>query len=128
MPRRVVVRRVREALVEHHRDVRAELRLDVGRLLGRQQVRRAVEVRSEVRALLVDRPAVGQAEHLVAAAVGQDRLVPADEPVQAAAPRDEIVAGTQIEVIGVAEQNLGAQRLEFARASRPSPRPACRPA
>ena len=43
---------MREALVEHHRDVRSEVRLDVGRLLRRQQMRRAVEMRSEVRALL----------------------------------------------------------------------------
>ena len=32
--------------------------------------------------------------------------------VEAAAPRDQIVAGTQIQVIGIAQQNLGADRLE----------------
>ena len=60
--------------------------------------------------VFVDRAAVGEAEDLVAAAVGQDRLVPADETMQPAAPRNEIVAGTQVQVIGVAEQNLGAKR------------------
>ena len=64
---------MRQALVEHHRDVGAELRLDVGGLLRRQQVRGAVEVRPEARALLVDRPARREAEHLIAAAVGEDR-------------------------------------------------------
>ena len=34
--------------------------------------------------------------------------------MQAAAPRDQIVAGPQIEMIGVAQQDLGAERLELA--------------
>src|ERR1700722_4384046 len=103
---------MREALVEDHRDVRSELRLDVGRLLRSQRMRRAVEVRAEVRALLVDRAPVGQAEHLVTAAVGEDGLAPADEAMQAAATRDQIVAGAEVEVIGVAEQDLGAEAVE----------------
>ena len=71
-------------------------------------------MRPEPRALLVDRAPRRQAEHLIAAAVGENRLRPADEAMQPAAPRDQIVAGTQVEVIGVAEQNLGAERLEIA--------------
>ena len=105
---------MRQALVEHHRDVRAELRLNVGRLLRRQRVRRPVEMRSEVRPVLVDRPPRGEAEHLIPAAVGQDRLRPADEPVEPAPAGDEIVAGPQIQVIGVAQQDLGADRFEIA--------------
>ena len=53
--------------------------------------------------------AIGEAEHLVAAAVGEDRSGPADEAVQPAAPRDQVVAGPQIQMIGVAEQDLGAE-------------------
>ena len=71
-------------------------------------------MRSELRALLVDRPARGQAEDLIAAAVGQDRFRPADEPVQAAAARDQIVAGPQVQVIGVAQQDLGARSFDIA--------------
>ena len=41
-------------------------------------------------------------------------LRPADEAVQPAAPRDQIVAGTQVEMVGVAEENLGAERFEIA--------------
>ena len=51
-------------------------RLDVDGALGRQQVRAAVEVRLEVDALLGDLAARGEAEHLVAAAVGEDRRGP----------------------------------------------------
>ena len=46
------VRGRRDALVEHHRDVRPELQLDVGRGFRREQVQRAVEVRSELGALV----------------------------------------------------------------------------
>ena len=60
-----------------------------------------------------------EAEDLVAAAVGQDRMRPADEAVQAAPPRDQLVAGTQIEVIGVAEDDLRAGLLEVAMAHAP---------
>ena len=37
-----------------------------------------------------------EAEDLIAAAVGQDRLRPAHEPVQAATPRDQRIAGPQV--------------------------------
>jgi hypothetical protein len=98
--------------VEHHRDVRAGL--DVGGLLRREQVRGAIEMRTEARALFGNGPARREAEHLIAAAVGEDRLLPSDEPVEAAHARDEIVAGPQIEVIGVAQQNLRADVFEIA--------------
>ena len=34
--------------------------------------------------------------------------------MQAATPRDQVVAGPQIEMIGVAQENLGAELLEIA--------------
>ena len=34
--------------------------------------------------------------------------------MQPAAPRDQIVAGPQIQVVGVAQQDLGAERFEIA--------------
>src|SRR5262249_2873422 len=90
-------------------------------------VQRSIEVRSKVRALLVDhhasahrpcardpcRPPRGEAEDLITAAVGEDRLRPSDEAMKAAASRDEIVARPQIEVIGVAEQDLRAEFFEI---------------
>ena len=84
--------RIRQALVEDHGDVGTEVRLDVDGALGRQQVARAVEVRLKLGALFGDGAPIGQAEDLIAAAVGQDRPVPADEPVQAAQRGDQLVA------------------------------------
>ena len=85
------------------------MRLNVGRALGRQQVQRAVEMRSELGAIFGDAPPLGKAEHLIAAAVGQDRPRPSDEAMQAAGARDERVARPQIQVVGIAEDDLGAE-------------------
>ena len=83
-------------------------------LLRRQRAQRAVEVRAELHALLADLAHRREAEDLVAAAVGQDRMRPADERVQAAGARDQLVAGTQVQVVGVAEDDLGARILDVA--------------
>src|ERR1051325_3104343 len=105
--------RMGQTLVEHHRHVGAELRLDIGRSLRRQQMGRTVEMRLKVRALLVDLPPGRQAEYLVAAAVGENWLRPADKPMQAATPRNEIVAGPEVKMIGVAEEHGRAHRVEI---------------
>lgn len=104
---------MRHALVEHHRDVRAELRLDVCDALGRERVQRTVEVRSEVGTLFVDRTTGGQAEHLKAAAIGKDGPLPSHEAVEASSTRDEIGTGAQVEVVGVPEHDRHTERLEL---------------
>ena len=81
-------------------------------------VLRAVDVRLEFGSLLRDLATLGEAEDLIAAAVGQDRAVPADEAMQSAAARDELVTRTQVKVIGVAEDDLRARILEV-REERP---------
>ena len=67
----------------------------------------------------VDLADVGELKDLEAAAVGEDRAVPAHEAVQAAQFGDQLVAGPQGEVIGVAEDDLGADALRADRASAP---------
>ena len=51
---------------------------------------------------------LGQRHDLKAAAIGQDRAGPAHEFVQAAEPRHPFGAGPQHQVIGVAEDDVGA--------------------
>ncbi len=58
---------------------------------------------------------LGKAEHLVAAAVGEDRPRPAAEAMQPAASRDQLVARTEIQVIRIAENHAGAGLFEVAR-------------
>ncbi len=100
--------RLGQALVEDHGDVRAQPRLDVGGAFGRQQVLAAVEMRAEPDAVLGHHPLRAEAEGLEPSAVGEDRAVPADEAVQPAQPGDQAVAGPEPQVIGVAEDDLGA--------------------
>ena len=79
---------------------------------GVKRCSRAVEVGAERDAVVVDRAEVAQADHLVAARVGQDRPVPGHELVQAAEPFDALVARAQVEVVGVAQDDLGADLVQ----------------
>ena len=71
-------------MVQAHGHVGPQRFLDRDRALGRQLQEPAVEVRSKRHALVGDPVAIGQAEHLKSAGIGQDRTVPAHERVQAA--------------------------------------------
>ena len=75
---------MRRALVEAHDAVGPERFLDADRRFGRQRERASIDVRAEDDLLVVNLCQLGQAEDLKAAAVGQDRSVPAHKPVQAA--------------------------------------------
>ncbi len=74
---------------------------------GVRSMPRAVDLVAEAHAAVADLGA-GQREHLEAAAVGQDRAVPAHEAVQAAELLDEALARPQRQVVGVGEHHLGA--------------------
>src|SRR5262245_40996187 len=60
----------------------------------------------------------GKTEYLVPAAVGEDRMRPSHEGVQAAAPCDQVVARSEVEVVRVAKDDRGASLLEIARRHR----------
>src|SRR5262245_27538509 len=105
---------IREALVEHHRNVGPEPRLNLHRILRRQHVQGTIQMRAKLCALFVDLPSSGEAEYLIPAAVGEDRMWPADELMQPTSAGDQLVARPQIQVIGVAEDDLRAGLLEIA--------------
>ena len=108
-----------DQLVERHRHVGAEQAPgSPSRAPGVRRCCRAVEVRGERHAVVVHASQVGQAEDLEAARIGQDRAVPGHEPMQAAEPRDALRSGAQVEVVGVAEDHLGAGRPQIARGQR----------
>src|SRR4030095_1720787 len=90
---------VRRTIVEGHGDVRAKHTLDCHRLFGAEKTQRAVEVRPELHAVRLDLPNLGQAEDLESAAVGQDRLWPVHELMQAAGGRDDVQTGAQVQVV-----------------------------
>ena len=103
------------AIVEGHGDVAAQGPLDLHAALRRHGEEGAVEMRPEDDRVVRDRPPIGQAEHLEAAAVGQDRPLPAHEAVHPAQPADRLLAGPEPEVVGVAEDDLEPETLELLR-------------
>ncbi len=52
---------------------------------------------------------IGEAHHLVAAAIGQDRAIPVHEAVQPAQPRHPLGPRAQHQVIGIAEDDVRAR-------------------
>jgi D-alanine-D-alanine ligase len=74
---------------------------------------RTIDVRLEVSAVFRNAPSFSKAEDLVPAAVGEDRPVPADESMQTSHPRNQLIARTKVEVVGVAKDDLGTGLLEI---------------
>ena len=78
----------------------------------------AVDVAGEGDAFLTDLGQPREAHHLIAAAVGEDRPLPTHEPVQPAQARNPLGAGSQHQMIGVAQDDIGPRRAHFLRAHR----------
>ena len=72
----------------------------------------AVEVRGKGHALLGDLAQLCEAEHLKSAAVGEDGAVPAGKLVQTAHLCHQLVARTQMQMVGVAEHDLRTDVLQ----------------
>ena len=106
-------RRVFHALVKGHGDIGAEVGLDPHALLRAHKDLVPVQMGGEGHALLLDFPQTGQREDLKAAGIGQDGSVPRHELVQAAHVAHHLVAGTQVQMIGVGKLDLRADRLEI---------------
>jgi hypothetical protein len=103
-----------DALVEGHEDVGAECDLHLDGVLGREEVRGAVEVGAELNAFGRDLAQLGKGEDLEAAGVGEQGARPGHEAVQAAEAADGVVAGAKVEVVGVGEDDCwsGGVRAE----------------
>src|SRR6185437_14519331 len=72
-------------------------------------MRRAVQMRTKAHALFAHLAQLAQAEHLEAAGVGEQGALPAHELVQPAQIPYQLVSRSQIEVIGVSQDDLRAQ-------------------
>src|SRR5262245_6978111 len=90
-------------VVERHRDIGAEVPLDLGSALGSEPAPGAIHVAPELDPALRDGAELLQAEDLEAAAVGEHRPLPAGEAMQPAHVADDGLAGTEMEMVAVAE-------------------------
>ena len=102
-------------MIECHRDVGAERRLDFDGTLGRDHPAAAIHVALEFDALLVDATKACEREHLEAAGIGQQRAIPCHELVKAAELLDDVLAGTDVQVVGVREDDLRAHGFQIGR-------------
>lgn len=80
--------------------------LDVHHAFGREDVLAAVDVRAKLGALFAQLADARKGEHLEATAVGQHRAVEAVELVQAARLLQHVEARTEVQVVGVAQNDL----------------------
>jgi len=69
----------------------------------------AIEVRLEEHPVLGDLAKAAQAEGLKAPRIGEDGVGPGHETVQSSHLADELVAGAEVEVVGVGQEDFDAE-------------------
>ena len=106
------------ALVKRHGNIGAEIRLDAHTLLRSHEDPVAVKMGRERHALLLDLSESGQGKDLKSAGIRQDRAVPRHEFVQAAHIAHDLVSGPQMQMIGVGQLDLRADRFQISSRQR----------
>ncbi len=102
--------RKRRALVEHHLNVGAEQALDFDGALGSQRNTFAVKMGLKGDALLLDATEFRERHDLIPAGIGENRLLPMHEAVEAAELGDALGTRAKHQVISVGEDDIGAGR------------------
>ena len=97
------------ALVEHHDHVGIEMVLDRYGAFRGQLHQVAVDGRTEFHPVLFDSAQGLEAPHLESAGVRQHRPVPSHELVKAAVGANDLRAGPEHQVKGIAEDDLAAR-------------------
>jgi hypothetical protein len=100
------------ALVKTHNNVGTESDLNVDGVLGGEEVRAAVEVRTELDAISRDFAKRVERKDLEAARVSEQSARPAHEFMKPAHAADGLVAGAEIEMVGVAQDDFRAEGFE----------------
>src|SRR4030042_1933926 len=94
-------RRIGHAFVKDHGDVRAESPLNLHHLLGCKEMFGAIDMGLKGDSILRDLPQFCEAEDLITAAIRQNRPLPVDETMEPSQPAYGLMAGFEVEVIGV---------------------------
>ena len=103
------------AHVEGHHDIRTQCMLDIHAYLGGDEAATAVQMALEGYALFFNLADAGKREYLKSAAVGKHGLGPCHELVQTAAFANQLLAGTQMQMIGVGKHDFCADFQHFTR-------------
>ncbi len=110
--RRCLIGSTWDHMIECHRDIRAQRCLDLDRAFGRQRPPSAVHVALKLHAVFVDLAKAFERKHLKAAGVGEQRPFPRHELVEPAELGDHILAGPDVQVVCVGQDDLRADGLE----------------
>src|SRR6187200_354662 len=113
--RRFRRRRVGQAIIKGHDDVRAKSDLQIHGGFGSERVGGSVEMRLEHHPVFADFPKLAEAEYLIPAAIRENGTVPFHESMQPAKTRDRVLAWPKHQMIRVTEQDLDRQRLQLLR-------------
>ena len=105
--------RIFHALVKSHGDIAAQIGLDLHGLLRPHEDAVSVNMAGKGDALLPDLPQGRQRKHLKSAGICQNRAVPVHELVEAAHLAHDLIAGTQVQMIGVGQFDLAAHRFQI---------------
>ena len=108
-------RRIADAFVERHRDIRPEIRLDPHAVFRPHEDLPAVHMRLEMHPVVADVFRRRQGEDLKPAAVREDRPVPVHKAVQPAAGLDHLVSRSDRKMIGIGELHLAADLFQIGR-------------
>src|SRR5215470_11092911 len=88
--------------VEGHDDISSNRSLDVDHILRGKNMPASVKMTLESNSFFSYFSIRGERKYLVAAAIGQDRLIPIHELMQAACAREFVYAWPQVKMISVA--------------------------
>ena len=97
--------------VKSHGDGRTQVGLDLHALLGPHEDAVAVQMGVEGHAFLSNLAQLSQAEYLESAAVRQNGAVPLGELVQSAHLGHQLITGAQMQMVSIAQHDLGADIL-----------------
>jgi hypothetical protein len=102
-------------MIERHRDIGSEGALDFDRVLGGEEPGAAVDVAHELDALFGHLAEGLQGEDLKPARIGENRAAPGGEPMKPSQRPNHLFARAEMEVIGVAQDDLGPGPLDLLR-------------
>ena len=75
-------------------------------------------MRAEINALLLDFAQKPKREYLKAAGIGQNRFIPDHEFMQTAHFLDQLISGTQMQMVGIGKLHLGADLAQVVGGNR----------
>jgi hypothetical protein len=102
-------------VIENHGDIRVQGLLGSYSLLRREQVFASVVNGAETNPALLHFQCLGEREDLETTAIGEQWALPTHKRMQASLPLYQFGPGAQKEMIGIGQQHLKSNILEFPR-------------